>query len=289
MVEIDGAVIEAAIETMGYPPCKIRHLQSETSCHDSSQAPKHGMEDLIFSNGGMRGHADAGKEDEVTREVLWESLNRLTVYEADGEAFVEALGRRESTKDCSKRQYYDLVFVDAFDGEDAVPTKLWRRNGPFLTFLSQLLHPKHGTVVVNLHTDAPPPSILEKASGQYGPGFDPSSPQGRKIQEACWAYRDALISPATGTGASGGMAFTVAVPSQGNISLVASRGFSAHHHFETASHHQQRTREKQMFIEKLKAESKYVQKVLQSQLNFSKRVSRGCQVVQDRVKSAKVR
>jgi len=148
VVEIDGAVIEAAVETMGYPPCKIRRLQSETSSRDSLQASKHGMEDNVYSNRDMGGHADAGKDHEVTREVLWESLNRMTVYEADGEAFVEDLGRRESTKERSKRQYYDLVFVDAFDGEDVVPTKLWTRNGPFLTFLSQLLHPKHGTVVV---------------------------------------------------------------------------------------------------------------------------------------------
>lgn len=42
-----------------------------------------------------------------------------------------------------------------------------------------------------------------------------------------------------------------------------------------------------MFLEKLKAESKYVQKVLNSQLDFSKRVSRGFQVVQERVRPAK--
>lgn len=138
VVEIDGAVIEAAIETMGFPPCQIRRMQT----------PKHGMKDHVHSSRGTGGGADAGKEHEVTHEVLWESLKRMTVYEADGEAFVEDLGRRESTQERSKRQYYDLVFVDAFDGEDVVPTKLWTRNGPFLTSLSQLLHPKHGTVVV---------------------------------------------------------------------------------------------------------------------------------------------
>lgn len=49
-------------------------------------------------------------------------------------------------------------------------------------------------IQVNLHTDAPPPSLLEKATGQYGPGFDPSSSQGRKIQEACWTYRYVAFS-----------------------------------------------------------------------------------------------
>jgi adenylyl- and sulfurtransferase ThiI len=99
-----------------------------------------------------------------------------------------------------------------------------------------------------------------------------------------------LLPPGTGTGPSGGLAFTVAVPSQGNISLVASRGLAVHGtHFESRPHNQHQTREKQMFIEKLKAESKYVEKVLNAQLDFSKRVSRGFQVVQEKVRSSKVR
>ncbi|KAG0568054.1 hypothetical protein KC19_7G182900 [Ceratodon purpureus] len=292
VVEIDGAVIEAAIETMGFPPCKVHRLQPK-AFHSSVRSPKHATESYLHLHPGTGGDTHARQEHDGSQEVLWESTsNRITVFEADGEAFVEDLGRKESDKERTTRQHYDLVFVDAFDGEDVVPTQLWKRNGPFLTFLSQLLHPKHGTVVVNLHTDAPLPSILEKATGQYGPGFDPSLPQGRKIQEACWAYRDALLSPATGIGPSGGMAFTVAVPSQGNICLVASRGLAVYSkHFESRpySHNQHQTREKQMFVEKVKAESKYVQKVLSAQFDFSKRVSRGFQVVQERVRPSKVR
>ena len=87
------------------------------------------------------------------------------------------------------------------------------------------------------------------------------------------------------------MVFTVAVPSQGNISLVASRGLAVQstHHIEPRPHNQHNTREKQMFIEKMKAESKYVQKVLNSRLDFSKRVSRGFQVVLESVRPCKVR
>jgi hypothetical protein len=152
VVEIDGAVIEAAVETMGFPPCKIHRAQSKAS-NGSVQAPKHTMENHVRSHLGSGGDAGTRKEHDGSQEVLWEStLNRITVYEADGEAFIEDLGRREANKESSTRQYYDLVFVDAFDGDDAVPTKLWKRNGAFLTVLSQLLHPKHGTVVVRLQT-----------------------------------------------------------------------------------------------------------------------------------------
>lgn len=151
MVEIDGAVIQAAVETMGFPPCKIHRSLSKAASHNSVEAPKHGTENYVHSHPGIGRGADAGKEHDESQEVLWEStFKRMTIYEADGEAFVEDLGRRESTKERSGRQYYDLIFVDAFDGEDVVPTKLWRRNGAFLTLLNQLLHHKHGTVVVYL-------------------------------------------------------------------------------------------------------------------------------------------
>lgn len=47
---------------------------------------------------------------------------------------------------------------------------------------------------VNLHSDAPFPSLLERLSGQYGPGFDPKLPLGSKVQEACLNYRSVLSS-----------------------------------------------------------------------------------------------
>ena len=86
-----------------------------------------------------------------------------------------------------------------------------------------------------------------------------------------------------GTGPVDGVAFTVAVPSQGNISLVVSRGLSVNNTF--SSHTEKRcTQEEQNLADKLKRESKSLQKVLNSQIDFSKRVSRGFQIVQDRVK-----
>uniref|UniRef100_A0A7I4B0K6 PABS domain-containing protein n=1 Tax=Physcomitrium patens TaxID=3218 RepID=A0A7I4B0K6_PHYPA len=282
VVEIDGSVIEAAVETMGFPPCEIHRLQANVSSH--------GLEtrNQIRSN-VPGGHLNAGHEYAINQEVLWGGLlNRVTVYEADGEHFVEDLVQKRFNEERLSRQYYDLVFVDAFDGEDVVPTKLWTRDGAFLKNLNKLLHPKHGTVVVNLHTDSPPPSILEKVTGQYRSGFDPSLSQGRKIQEACCTYRDVLLPPETGTGPTAGLAFTVAVPSQGNISLVVSRGLSIQSHLDSQSQNQQSAQEKQMFVEKLQAESKYVQKVLNTRLDFFKRVSRGFQVVQGRVSPAKV-
>lgn len=43
---------------------------------------------------------------------------------------------------------YDLVFIDAYDGNDEVPTELWEEGGPFLRHLADVLNPIHGTVLV---------------------------------------------------------------------------------------------------------------------------------------------
>lgn len=98
-----------------------------------------------------------------------------------------------------------------------------------------------------------------------------------------WLCRDALLSSSIGTGPVGGVAFTVAVPSQGNISLVVSRGLSVNNTLSSRTE-KRCTQEEQNVVDKLKGESKSLQKVLNSQIDFSKRVSRGFQIVQDRVK-----
>ncbi|XVF28525.1 hypothetical protein REPUB_Repub15cG0037100 [Reevesia pubescens] len=47
---------------------------------------------------------------------------------------------------------YDIIFIDAYDGDDIFPNKLRDARSPFLKSLSDRLH--HGTVVVNLHADS---------------------------------------------------------------------------------------------------------------------------------------
>eukprot|EP00897_Mesotaenium_endlicherianum_P003355 jgi/Mesen1/3047/ME000018S02361 len=60
-----------------------------------------------------------------------------------------------------------------------VPPELCAPRGPFLRALDALLHPAHGTVVVNLHGDMPPPNVLECMLGRCRPGFSLATPQGR--------------------------------------------------------------------------------------------------------------
>ncbi|CAM6096000.1 unnamed protein product [Calypogeia fissa] len=80
---------------------------------------------------------------------IWgDMLQRVILHEKDGEAFVCEQARKVST------------------GKT--------KSGPFLSSLGSLLNSNHGTVVVNLHTDSAPPSILERISGKFGPGCDPT-------------------------------------------------------------------------------------------------------------------
>ncbi|CAA6655339.1 unnamed protein product [Spirodela intermedia] len=105
---------------------------------------------------------------------------------------------------------YDLVAVDAYDGDDVFPNKLWDPDGAFLRSLSGRLHPDHGTVVVNLHADS------DVFSGEGGDGAAAFAggilPMGRYVSQVCRAYRSRV-----------GMAFKVSVPWLCNISLVACR------------------------------------------------------------------
>ena len=151
IVEIDGAVIRAAIESMGFPPCLTRSSRSKVPALSSMAAGRSDLGQYEELHGGTKAGNYSGQEYEASEEVLYGStLRSMTLYEADGEAFVVELEQQESRRKPSLRQYYDVVFVDAYDGDDMVPTNLWARNGPFLTSLNQLLHPKHGTAVVCL-------------------------------------------------------------------------------------------------------------------------------------------
>nr|GEW00525.1 S-adenosyl-L-methionine-dependent methyltransferases superfamily protein [Tanacetum cinerariifolium] len=76
-------------------------------------------------------------------EILWKGVQeRLHLYESDAEKFIT-----------NKIDIYDMVFVDAYDGDDVFPHKLWDPNSVFLKALGERLHPDHGTVVVNLHSN----------------------------------------------------------------------------------------------------------------------------------------
>lgn len=172
VVEIDPLVISASTRAMGFP---------------------------AFSQMTQSGDRAIAKPD-IIEEAMWKGVHeRIYLHEADAEEFV-----------VNNTNLYDMVFIDAYDGDDIFPHKLWDPNLPFLKALNSHLHPKHGTVVVNLHSD----SDTSNHDGSIPSGFEPILPMGKYVSQVCRAYKDVLI----GTGSSceekmgSGIAFTVAVP-----------------------------------------------------------------------------
>ncbi|KAH6762564.1 S-adenosyl-L-methionine-dependent methyltransferases superfamily protein [Perilla frutescens var. hirtella] len=176
-VEIDPAVVSASIRAMGFPAF------------------------TVMSPSGKRARAKPDPLD----EVLWKGTHeRMLLFNSDAEKFI-----LESTN------VYDIIFIDAYDGEDIFPHKLWEPNSPFLQALGSRLHPDHGTVVVNLHADVE----LD---------FDaPNLPQvsfltmGKHVSQVCDAYRDMLLENHS---RGNGFAYTVSVPWVYNTTLVVCRG-----------------------------------------------------------------
>ncbi|KAL0368303.1 UNVERIFIED_CONTAM: hypothetical protein Scaly_1049200 [Sesamum calycinum] len=139
-------------------------------------------------------------------EVLWKGTHeRLLLFNSDAEKFI-----LESTN------VYDIIFIDAYDGEDIFPHKLWEPCSPFLQALGNRLHPGHGTVVVNLHAD------VDLVVDTPNPPIFSFLPMGKHVSQVCHAYKDALLEPDC---SSNGFAYTVSVPWVCNTSLVVCRGF----------------------------------------------------------------
>ncbi|KAI8560764.1 hypothetical protein RHMOL_Rhmol04G0281300 [Rhododendron molle] len=174
IVEIDPLVISASIQAMGFPPGSL-----------ITPSGKHNTEPDLMS-------------------VLWKGIHeRLFLYESDAEEFIH-----------KTPNLYDIVFVDAYDGEDIFPRKLWDPHSPFLKALEKRLHPDHGTVVVNLHADSDIPDSEASVSSVLHKVL----PMGKYVSGVCRAYKDVLVENGSG------FAFTVAVPWVCNTSLVVCRG-----------------------------------------------------------------
>ncbi|GMH28399.1 hypothetical protein Nepgr_030242 [Nepenthes gracilis] len=186
IVEIDPLVISASIKAMGFPSFSV-----------AMPSGQH-----ILSRPGM------------TDKVLWRGIHeRLFLYESDAEQFV--LKKPASP--------YDLVFIDAYDGDDVFPRKMWDPHSPFLEVLSSVLHPEHGTVVVNLHSDVE----VWNSEGSVSPFLQPVLPMGKYISRVCSAYKDVLLSNRSSSlKVRRGLAFAVSVPWVCNATLVICRGFS---------------------------------------------------------------
>lgn len=185
IVEIDPLVISASIRAMGFPAFSL------------------------MTQSGYR----AFTRPDIINEVMWKGIHeRLYLYEADAEEFI-----------INNTNLYDMIFIDAYDGDDIFPHKLWDPDLPFLKALSSRLHPKHGTVVVNLHSD----SDVLNHDGSFPSVLEQVLPMGKYVSQVCRAYKDVLVSTGNSREEKGGtgLAFTVAVPWVCNTSLVVCRGF----------------------------------------------------------------
>lgn len=173
-VEIDPIVVSASTRAMGFPAF------------------------TVTSPNGKRAHAKPDPLD----EVLWKGTHeRMLLFSSDAEKFIH-----ESTN------VYDIIFIDAYDGEDIFPHKLWDPDSPFLQALGSRLHPDHGTVVVNLHAD-----VELEVDGADVPQVL-FLPMGKHVSQVCNAYVDVLLESGNGFG------YTVPVPWVYNTSLVVCRG-----------------------------------------------------------------
>ncbi|RVW20950.1 hypothetical protein CK203_107835 [Vitis vinifera] len=75
-------------------------------------------------------------EPDPISEVFWKGVHeRLFLFESDAEEFIQ-----------NANKIYDMVFVDAYDGDDIFPYKLRDPNSPFLKALKNRLNTEHGTV-----------------------------------------------------------------------------------------------------------------------------------------------
>ncbi|XP_072988901.1 uncharacterized protein [Typha latifolia] len=168
IVDIDPIVISASIKAMGFPASAVKGTSDE-----------------------LKQSADADK-------LLWEGVHdRLFLYRSDAEEFI-----------INSTDTYDLVFIDAYDGDDIFPVKLWDTDSQFLRHLQSRVDPIHGTVVVNLHSD----SDLLTTNMEDNSQLQSILPLGKYVSQVCKAYKQHL-----------GLAFTVLVPRLCNITLVACR------------------------------------------------------------------
>ncbi|KAJ6790786.1 Uncharacterized protein M6B38_248380 [Iris pallida] len=171
-VEIDPVVISASVEAMGFPASAVK---DKTLFQLPLPQPK-----------------DA-------EELFWQGVHeRIYLYRSDAEDFI-----------LNSPNTYDMIFIDAYDGDDIFPHKFWDPHGSFLKALRRRLHPDHGTAVVNLHSDS---DVLASGTTNFSHS-ESILPMGKYVSHVCRAYKENL-----------GFAFKVSVPWLCNITLVACSG-----------------------------------------------------------------
>ncbi|KAM3356462.1 hypothetical protein P3S68_023176 [Capsicum galapagoense] len=138
-------------------------------------------------------------------EILWKGIHeRIQLHESDAEKFL-----------LENKNLYDLVFIDAYDGEDIFPHALWDTESPFLNALADQLHPEHGTIVINLHSD------VDFRDADFNPLGAHLLPMGKYISKVCRSYNEVLLGSKS---SYNGLAYVVSVPWVCNTSLVVCQG-----------------------------------------------------------------
>ncbi|KAL1219999.1 hypothetical protein V5N11_028807 [Cardamine amara subsp. amara] len=173
IVELDPIVISESVRAMGFPAFSV------------------------MTKTGKR----ALPTPEIIDQVMWRGIHeRLFLYESKAEEFI--LKNQSNT--------YDIIFMDAYDGADIFPHSLWDSNSMFMKALSKRLHHEHGTLVVNLHSDADISDIDKSNEGVT---------TGKYVRKVGRAYKKGLME-----NESNAMVFACEVPWLCNVSLVVSRG-----------------------------------------------------------------
>jgi hypothetical protein len=122
-------------------------------------------------------------------------LPRMTLHTADAMDFVEA-------HVAAGKERYDVVCMDAFTGDDEVPSTLCTPR--FAAALAQAMHPAHGSLLINFHSLAIGPIAAVFKEALWGGGG--SGGGGRRGSDG------------------GGSCFSVSTTKQQNVTLACSRG-----------------------------------------------------------------
>lgn len=125
-------------------------------------------------------------EAAITAMGLPPECRRCTVHTADAVQFVQA-------HKAAQKPPYDVVCIDAFDGEDSVPGVLCE--APFVSELAQVMHPRHGTLMANFHST--------------------------EIRLIAGVYKSALLGVE-----NAGSCFSVSTHKQTNVAVVCARGLA---------------------------------------------------------------
>lgn len=155
------------------------------------------------------------------------ALPNLRLHTADAARFVAdattgaasppAAGAAGGSEGGGEGRWYDLVAMDVFDGKDEVPAAL--RTPEFAAQLAALLHPAHGSLVLNVHSVDWRPLVAVLSGALLAPQ------QGGAAIAGAASTQPGREKGAPG-GAGGGAAFAVSVPRQLNVQVVLSRGLA---------------------------------------------------------------